>query len=141
MEQFWSKTSSPMEVLLTVTLVSIFASWWLTTRYFHLAREAFSWYINRSQRRAIFEKEVFSSPKDISNSVGPSSDWKGIVGFFHPYCNAGGGGEAVLWQAIKATQDRWPRAVCIVYTGDSASKAEILEHVKVGRIISFAQRR
>ena len=45
--------------------------------------------------------------------------------------NAGGGGEAVLWQAIKATQDRWPEAICVVYTGDSTSKAEILEHVKV----------
>lgn len=24
------------------------------------------------------------------------------VAFFHPYCNAGGGGERVLWVAIKA---------------------------------------
>lgn len=24
------------------------------------------------------------------------------VGFFHPYCNAGGGGERVLWCAIRA---------------------------------------
>lgn len=24
------------------------------------------------------------------------------IGFFHPYCNAGGGGERVLWMAIKA---------------------------------------
>lgn len=23
------------------------------------------------------------------------------VGFFHPYCNAGGGGERVLWCAIR----------------------------------------
>jgi alpha-1,2-mannosyltransferase len=32
--------------------------------------------------------------------------------------NAGGGGERVLWAAIAATQRRWPRAVCAVYTGD-----------------------
>ena len=26
------------------------------------------------------------------------------VGFFHPFCNSGGGGERVLWSAIKAVQ-------------------------------------
>lgn len=26
------------------------------------------------------------------------------VGIFHPYCNAGGGGERVLWCAIRALQ-------------------------------------
>ena len=29
-----------------------------------------------------------------------------VVGFFHPYCNAGGGGERVLWSAIRALQNR-----------------------------------
>ena len=29
------------------------------------------------------------------------------VGLFHPYCNAGGGGERVLWVAIRALQQRW----------------------------------
>lgn len=28
------------------------------------------------------------------------------VAFFHPYCNAGGGGERVLWCAIRALQSR-----------------------------------
>ena len=28
------------------------------------------------------------------------------IGFFHPYCNAGGGGERVLWTAIRALQNR-----------------------------------
>ena len=28
------------------------------------------------------------------------------IGFFHPYCNAGGGGERVLWTAIRALQTR-----------------------------------
>ena len=48
----------------------------------------------------------------------PQDDWQGIIGFFHPFCNAGGGGERVLWAAIAATQRRWPNAVCAVYTGD-----------------------
>lgn len=29
-----------------------------------------------------------------------------LVGFFHPYCNAGGGGERVLWVSIRAIQSR-----------------------------------
>ncbi|KAF2086093.1 glycosyltransferase family 4 protein [Saccharata proteae CBS 121410] len=58
-------------------------------------------------------------------------DWRGIVGFFHPFCNAGGGGERVLWAAIRATQKRWPRAVCVVYTGDhEVDKDAILQRVE-----------
>jgi hypothetical protein len=46
--------------------------------------------------------------------------------------NAGGGGERVLWAAIRATQKRWPDAVCVVYTGDhDVDKAAILKRVKV----------
>lgn len=45
--------------------------------------------------------------------------------------NAGGGGERVLWAAIRATQKRWPNAKCIVYTGDhDAEKSDILARVK-----------
>lgn len=29
-----------------------------------------------------------------------------VVGFFHPYCNLGGGGERVLWAAINAIQTK-----------------------------------
>jgi len=46
--------------------------------------------------------------------------------------NAGGGGERVLWAAIRATQKRWPKAKCIVYTGDhDVDKAAILARVQV----------
>jgi alpha-1,2-mannosyltransferase len=45
--------------------------------------------------------------------------------------NAGGGGERVLWAAIRATQRRWPEAVCVVYTGDhDVDKAAILKRVE-----------
>ncbi|KAL9596902.1 MAG: hypothetical protein Q9179_004466, partial [Wetmoreana sp. 5 TL-2023] len=58
-------------------------------------------------------------------------EWEGIIGFFHPFCNAGGGGERVLWAAIKATQKRWPKAVCVVYTGDQdTGKEEMLARVE-----------
>ncbi|CAE7192767.1 hypothetical protein CFE70_007064 [Pyrenophora teres f. teres 0-1] len=74
-------------------------------------------------------EEVGTTP---SSSAGKAdSEWDGIVGFFHPFCNAGGGGERVLWAAIRAHQKRWPRAVCIVYTGDhDVDKAAILKRVK-----------
>ncbi|KAH8175480.1 glycosyl transferases group 1 domain-containing protein [Sarocladium implicatum] len=57
--------------------------------------------------------------------------WDGIVGFFHPFCNAGGGGERVLWTAIQSTQRNWPKAKCVVYTGDhDVTKDAILARVK-----------
>lgn len=58
-------------------------------------------------------------------------DFDGVIGFFHPFCNAGGGGERVLWVAIRATQKRWPNAKCIVYTGDhEVNKDAILKNVQ-----------
>ncbi|KAL8942652.1 MAG: hypothetical protein Q9211_001298 [Gyalolechia sp. 1 TL-2023] len=73
------------------------------------------------------EWEKVETPKE-----GEADDeWDGIIGFFHPFCNAGGGGERVLWAAIKATQKRWPKAVCVVYTGDhDADKDGMLERVQ-----------
>ncbi|KAF8636015.1 hypothetical protein AX15_000175 [Amanita polypyramis BW_CC] len=53
-----------------------------------------------------------------------------IVGFFHPYCNAGGGGERVLWTAIAAIQRSHPNVVAVVYSGDvDAAKDAILTKV------------
>ncbi|KAF8848296.1 glycosyltransferase family 4 protein [Acephala macrosclerotiorum] len=67
----------------------------------------------------------------VGNGEKGESEWDGIVGFYHPFCNAGGGGERVLWAAIRATQKRWPKAKCIVYTGDhDVDKAQILARVK-----------
>ncbi|KAJ5948511.1 Glycosyl transferase family 1 [Penicillium verhagenii] len=73
-----------------------------------------------------------SDSGDGSKNEGTSSDeWDGIIGFFHPFCNAGGGGERVLWEAVRATQKRWPKAVCAIYTGDhEANKTTMLERVE-----------
>lgn len=51
-----------------------------------------------------------------------------VVAFFHPYCNAGGGGERVLWCAIRTMQKRIKQDYkYIVFTGDQeASKEQIL---------------
>ncbi|KAI8322790.1 UDP-Glycosyltransferase/glycogen phosphorylase [Martensiomyces pterosporus] len=52
------------------------------------------------------------------------------AGFFHPYPNAGGGGERVLWTMIKAIQDKYPFVVCIIYSGDKVPRDELLLNVK-----------
>ncbi|EPS42305.1 hypothetical protein H072_3730 [Dactylellina haptotyla CBS 200.50] len=52
-----------------------------------------------------------------------------IAGFFHPYCNAGGGGERVLWAAIHANQKRHPELLNVVYTGDHVTKTTMLNNV------------
>ncbi|KAL2087438.1 hypothetical protein ACEWY4_016266 [Coilia grayii] len=46
------------------------------------------------------------------------------VAFFHPYCNAGGGGERVLWCALRALQNRYPDVRFVVYTGDQGVTGE-----------------
>lgn len=52
------------------------------------------------------------------------------VGIFHPYCNAGGGGERVLWCAIRALQHEYGSKIHIkIYTGDTnVSSEEILRN-------------
>ncbi|KAL1584517.1 hypothetical protein WHR41_07061 [Cladosporium halotolerans] len=63
--------------------------------------------------------------------VTADATFKGVIGFFHPFCNAGGGGERVLFAAILATQQRYPNALCVVYTGDhDASKEQIITNVR-----------
>ncbi|XP_026386859.1 GDP-Man:Man(3)GlcNAc(2)-PP-Dol alpha-1,2-mannosyltransferase-like [Papaver somniferum] len=51
---------------------------------------------------------------------------KKSVGFFHPYTNDGGGGERVLWCAVKAFQEVNSNLDCIIYTGDHDASPESL---------------
>ncbi|CAK9323867.1 unnamed protein product [Citrullus colocynthis] len=51
---------------------------------------------------------------------------KTAVGFFHPYTNDGGGGERVLWCAVKAIQDENPTLDCLIFTGDHDASPESL---------------
>ncbi|KAF2722459.1 glycosyltransferase family 4 protein [Polychaeton citri CBS 116435] len=51
-----------------------------------------------------------------------------IIGFLHPFTNAGGGGERVLFAALQATQKKYPDALCLVYTSEqNISKDGLLE--------------
>ncbi|KAK1754611.1 GDP-Man:Man(3)GlcNAc(2)-PP-Dol alpha-1,2-mannosyltransferase [Echria macrotheca] len=93
-------------------------------------------------RKGLEERKARDEDDDWENveayAVGTSQngdkaekEWDGIVGFFHPFCNAGGGGERVLWAAVRATQKRWPKAKCVVYTGDhDVNKEAILARVE-----------
>ncbi|ETN46632.1 uncharacterized protein HMPREF1541_00818 [Cyphellophora europaea CBS 101466] len=76
-------------------------------------------------------EKVESTSGTAPNGDVSGNDWEGIIGFFHPFCNAGGGGERVLWAAIAATQRQWPNAICAVYTGDhEIDKSAIVAKVK-----------
>ncbi|KAB8300830.1 hypothetical protein EYC80_002758 [Monilinia laxa] len=88
---------------------------------------------NKGKRRGSDDWENVESytAGKANNGEKADKEWDGIVGFFHPFCNAGGGGERVLWAAILATQKRWPNAKCIVYTGDhDVNKSQIISRVK-----------
>ncbi|TIC51800.1 UDP-Glycosyltransferase/glycogen phosphorylase [Wallemia mellicola] len=63
---------------------------------------------------------IRNKPKSTKNSIA----------FFHPYCNAGGGGERVLWTAIYGIQQSQPSVRIFIYTGDSESKETLLSNVK-----------
>jgi alpha-1,2-mannosyltransferase len=65
------------------------------------------WWINKRGK-----SKYEASASYISDSK-PST-----VAFFHPYCNAGGGGERVLWTAIRSLQNEHSHLKFVVYTGD-----------------------
>jgi len=64
------------------------------------------------QRRNIYAAQLSKDSRNIA--CGKTV----VVAFFHPYCNAGGGGERVLWCAIRSLQTRYDFVQCVVYTGD-----------------------
>ncbi|KAM3956342.1 ALG11 alpha-1,2-mannosyltransferase [Aphomia sociella] len=52
------------------------------------------------------------------------------IAFFHPYCNAGGGGERVLWVAIKAIMDKYPNSNIHIYTVETAESKKIVDNAQ-----------
>lgn len=90
------------------------------------------WYVRKRSRNALPHlRAVRGKGKDFRPVV---------VGFFHPYCNAGGGGERVLWTGIRALQNRYNFVRCVVYTGDPyVSGEEILRKARQRFNISLPQ--
>lgn len=80
-------------------------------------------------RLASFKRELRSS-----KHVGGKSDKREprVIGFFHPFCDAMGGGEKVLFQAIKALQDErlFENDTIMVYSGASMKPDELCDAVK-----------
>ncbi|KAK1365043.1 hypothetical protein POM88_040604 [Heracleum sosnowskyi] len=58
---------------------------------------------------------------------------KNAVAFFHPYTNDCGGGERVLWCAVKGIQELFPDLECVVYTGDQDASPENLTALAIER--------
>ncbi|KAM0246600.1 hypothetical protein ACHAQJ_010161 [Trichoderma viride] len=126
--------TSPLILLFIVPLIGSAVGWLLRRktdgRRIHLIN-----LMNEEHRKYLEKRQDSDSTTpdrlDANGKLQVSQDWEGVVGFFHPFCNAGGGGERVLWAAIRATQDRWPRAKCVVYTGDhDVPKDAIISRVK-----------
>ena len=149
---------STMTAIWLPPLIALIISPWLAPFLLRRLAIGLGWYIrhrSKDRRQVLVDSSERSTkeqgqPKDSTSEDGdwekvethaagtapnggkPGEDWKGVVGFFHPFCNAGGGGERVLWAAIRATQHRWPDAVCVVYTGDhDAGKEQIIKRVQV----------
>lgn len=72
-----------------------------------------SWYTRTKERKAQRRK------RDGAN-----------IAFFHPYCNAGGGGERVLWVGIKALLKRYPSSNIYIYTVETAEPLSIINKVQ-----------
>ncbi|KAI0763548.1 mannosyltransferase [Trametes elegans] len=88
------------------------------------------------RRRNVEQKIKLFATLDVDNGAS-----KKIIGFFHPYCNAGGGGERVLWAAIAALQRKEPDVISVVYSGDvDATKEKIIDKVKARFDIELSPR-
>ncbi|GAA5874450.1 hypothetical protein JCM1840_000784 [Sporobolomyces johnsonii] len=90
----------------------------------YILRFSLRW--SRSKQRNTLFRSLDLSP------VNKRGQPRRVVGFFHPYCNAGGGGERVLWTALACMQRRDEDGnVYVVYTGDAGvTKDDMLARVQ-----------
>ncbi|OBZ88853.1 GDP-Man:Man(3)GlcNAc(2)-PP-Dol alpha-1,2-mannosyltransferase [Choanephora cucurbitarum] len=107
-----------MILFLCLFLAVFTAIVWLSISFFKLKIKSLA-----EETRVQLLHELGPDTSQIENPV--------FLGFFHPYCNAGGGGERVLWTAIRDIQKEFPQAICAIYTGDlDATKQQIINKVK-----------
>lgn len=91
-------------VLLLAFLVLTFTLQLLTT------------HVKQTRRRnKVVRAKLFKRLGIVQDKAAPR---RTVLGFFHPYCNAGGGGERVLWQAIEHHLRQDQQVVVVVYSGD-----------------------
>ena len=84
--------------------------------------------VDKALRQTLKSNRIRRRKLLTSLNIDPKSPDTTIIGFFHPYCNAGGGGERVLYEAISLHLSSDPHCVIVIYTGDypGASKEAIL---------------
>ena len=117
----------PVQISINLLKGLLYLPWWIFASLLSLMCFCFI---------VMFKKLIRHQSKSITDKLpGDSRNTASsriiTVGFFHPYCNAGGGGERVLWCAIRALQTRYDFVKCIVYTGDVMDKPEeIIERAK-----------
>ncbi|WVQ76077.1 hypothetical protein IAR50_005714 [Cryptococcus sp. DSM 104548] len=109
--------------------------------FFLFSAGAATLYIQNLRKRNLHKRQSFMESMGMpdgtlvqgTGSKPPGfSSKKTVVGFWHPFCNAGGGGERVLWVAIRHIQKTNKETMVLVYSGDypEASKEEIIGKVK-----------
>ncbi|KAI9438301.1 mannosyltransferase [Lactarius indigo] len=93
-------------------------------------------YVRNFRRATVSQRSVALSLLKVENDAHRR---KKFIGFFHPYCNAGGGGERVLWTAVALMQRTEPDVISVVYSGDTdATKEQIIAKVKARFDITLA---
>ncbi|ORX98574.1 UDP-Glycosyltransferase/glycogen phosphorylase [Basidiobolus meristosporus CBS 931.73] len=111
---------------MALSFLTLFAIVWVATCLFGLGFTFFVLRTHLARVKLRNRKQLLSELRPLTDDQPPV-----IVGLFHPYCNAGGGGERVLWVAIRAIQEKYPNAVCVVYSGDiEMTKQGILDKVR-----------
>lgn len=105
--------------------------------YFLLTLVGVNWLSHMAWRQALRDTNAFKRRRILEKLGRAHSRTRYMfVGFFHPFCNAGGGGERVLYDAIRHHQHRDENIICVVYTGDivpgegSVTKEQILSRVQ-----------
>ncbi|KAF9403048.1 asparagine-linked glycosylation protein [Mortierella sp. AD011] len=129
----WSSiifSATILSVLTVYTVVMVYCNVKILSRYVSNRKRIFAEYA-RVKAEQESKAATTSTKKDSEDNEGKKDLPYLIAGFFHPYCNAGGGGERVLWTAIRYIQENYPHVISVVYTGDTdVTKEDILERVK-----------
>lgn len=97
----------------------------------NISRVNFDTFVDNEEevQEVVSKLSQFNTESDLG-----SKDYvkKTLFGFFHPYCNAFGGGEKVLWKAVESTLNHDLNNVAVIYTGDvDATPEHILNNVSL----------
>lgn len=117
----------PFQLILTLIKGMLCLPWWIMVSLFG----AVGFFILLIVRKILCNRSKSAGQNLPGDSRNIANARTTTIGFFHPYCNAGGGGEKVLWCAIRSLQTRYDFVKCVVYTGDiHCNPADIIKRVK-----------